>query len=75
PVSALALIYLALFLRVMLSGMAEALKFDFVLFSRAKGLSRSRIVLCHVARNGLLLLVSTLGRQSAHMLGGSVLIE
>jgi peptide/nickel transport system permease protein len=75
PVGALALIYLALFLRVIRSGMAEAWKLDFVLFARAKGLSRSRIVLRHVARNALLPLVTMLGLQSAAMLGGSVVIE
>nr|WP_210323368.1 ABC transporter permease [Rhizobium leguminosarum] len=75
PVGALALIYLALFLRVMRAGMAEAWKLDFVLFARAKGLSRSRIVLRHVARNALLPLVTMLGLQSAAMLGGSVVIE
>ncbi|MBY5350973.1 ABC transporter permease [Rhizobium leguminosarum] len=75
PVGALALIYLALFLRVMRSGMVEAWKLDFVLFARAKGLSRSRIVLRHVARNALLPLVTMLGLQSAAMLGGSVVIE
>ncbi|EJZ20190.1 ABC transporter permease (plasmid) [Rhizobium sp. Pop5] len=75
PVGALAMIYLALFLRVMRSGMAEAWKLDFVLFARAKGLSRSRIVLRHVARNALLPLVTMLGLQSAAMLGGSVVIE
>ncbi|MBY4632081.1 ABC transporter permease [Rhizobium croatiense] len=75
PVGALALIYLALFLRVMRAGMAEAWKLEFVLFARAKGLSRSRIVLRHVARNALLPLVTMLGLQSAAMLGGSVVIE
>ncbi|MBN9985006.1 ABC transporter permease [Rhizobium laguerreae] len=75
PVGALALIYLALFLRVMRSGMAEVWKLDFVLFARAKGLSRSRIVLRHVARNALLPLVTMLGLQLAAMLGGSVVIE
>ncbi|MBP2558525.1 peptide/nickel transport system permease protein [Neorhizobium galegae] len=75
PVGALALIYMALFLRVMRSGMAEAWTLDFVLFARSKGLSRSRIVLRHVARNALLPLVTMLGLQSAAMLGGSVVIE
>ncbi|MDR9771819.1 ABC transporter permease [Rhizobium hidalgonense] len=75
PVGALALIYLALFLRVTRAGMAEAWTLDFVLFARAKGLSRSRIVLRHVARNALLPLVTMLGLQSAAMLGGSVVIE
>ncbi|MBB3463353.1 ABC transporter permease [Rhizobium sp. BK377] len=75
PVGALAFIYLALFLRVMRSGMAVAWKLDFILFARAKGLSRSRIVLRHVARNALVPLVAMLGLQSAAMLGGSVVIE
>lgn len=75
PVSALTLIYMALFLRVMRAGMAEAWTMDFVLFARSKGLSRTRIVLRHVARNALLPLVTMLGLQSAAMLGGSVVIE
>lgn len=75
PVGALALIYMALFLRVMRAGMAEVWALDFVLFARSKGLSRSRIVLRHVARNALLPLVTMLGLQSAAMLGGSVVIE
>lgn len=75
PVAALALIYLALFLRVMRSAMAEAWKLDFVLFARAKGLSKGRIALRHVARNAVLPLVTMLGLQSASMLSGSVVIE
>ncbi|MDR6818253.1 peptide/nickel transport system permease protein [Neorhizobium sp. 2083] len=75
PVAALALIYMALFLRVMRSGMAEVWTLDFVLFARSKGLSRFRVVLRHVARNALLPLVTMLGLQSAAMLGGSVVVE
>ncbi len=75
PVSALALIYTALFLRVMRAGMAEAWKLDFVLFARAKGLSRRRIILRHVARHAALPLVTMLGLQAATMLGGSIVIE
>ncbi|BCH14568.1 hypothetical protein MesoLjLa_14190 [Mesorhizobium sp. L-2-11] len=75
PVSALGFIYLALYLRMMRAGMAEIWRQDFVLATRAKGLSRRRIVLAHVARNALLPLVTMLGLQSAQMLGGSVVIE
>jgi peptide/nickel transport system permease protein len=75
PVGALGLIYLALYLRMMRAGMAEVWRQDFVLAARAKGLSRMRIVLRHVARNALLPLVTMLGLQSATMLGGSVVIE
>ncbi len=75
PVAALGMIYLALYLRVMRAGMAEVWRMDFVLALRARGLSRRRIVLAHVARNALLPLVTMLGLQSASMLGGSVVIE
>lgn len=75
PVSALAMIYLALFLRVMRAGMAEVWRQDFVRAARAKGLSRRRIVLRHVARNALLPVVTMLGLQAASILGGSVVIE
>ncbi|MCW5721034.1 MAG: ABC transporter permease [Devosia sp.] len=75
PVSALAMIYLALFLRLMRAGMAEIWRLDFVRAARAKGLTRARIVLRHVARNALLPVITMLGLQAASMLGGSVVIE
>lgn len=75
PVAALGTIYLALYLRMMRAGMAEAWRQDFVLAARARGLARSRIVWRHVARNALLPLVTMLGLQAAAMLGGSVVIE
>jgi peptide/nickel transport system permease protein len=75
PVCALGFIYLALFLRLMRAGMAEVWRQDFALAARAKGLSRARIVVRHVARNALLPLVTMLGLQAAAMLGGSIVIE
>ena len=75
PVGALGVIYTALFLRVMRSGMAEIRDRNFILFARARGIPRRRILLSHVARNALLPLVTVLGLQSAAMLGGSVVIE
>jgi peptide/nickel transport system permease protein len=75
PVASLGFIYLALYLRMMRAGMAEIWRMDFVLAARARGISRRRIVLRHVARNALLPLVTMLGLQSAAMLGGSVVIE
>lgn len=74
PVCALGFIYLALYLRMMRSGMAEAWRSDFVRGLRSRGLGERR-VLRHVVRNALLPLVTMLGVQSAAMLGGSVVIE
>ncbi len=75
PVSSLAVIYLALFIRIMRQGMAEAWAQDYTLAARARGLSPWRITINHAARNALLPLVTMLGLQSAQMLGGSVVIE
>ena len=75
PATALGLVYLALYLRLMRAGMVEAWRSDFVRTARAKGLSRQRIVWRHVARNALLPVVTMLGLQAAAMLGGSVVIE
>lgn len=75
PVASLGFIYLALFLRTMRAGMAEAWRQDYALAARAKGLARHRIVLRHIARNALLPLVTMIGLQAAAMLGGSVVIE
>lgn len=75
PVAALGLIYLALYVRMMRAGMAEIWRMDFVVAAKARGISRRRLVLRHVARNALLPLVTMLGLQAASMLGGSVVIE
>ena len=75
PVVSLGVIYLALFLKVMRAGMEEAWRQDYALAARAKGLSRPRIVLRHIARNALLPLATMIGVQVAGMLGGSVVIE
>jgi len=75
PVASLGIIYLALYLRMMRAGMAEIWRMDFIRAARARGISRRRVVLAHVARNALLPLVTMLGLQSAQMLGGSVVIE
>jgi peptide/nickel transport system permease protein len=75
PAAALGLIYMALYLRLMRAGMIEAWRSDYVRTARAKGLTRPRLVLRHVARNALLPVVTMLGLQAGSMLGGSVVIE
>ena len=75
PVAALGMLYLALYLRMMRSAMAEVWRQDFARAAFARGLPRRRVVWRHVARNALLPLVTMLGLQAATMLGGSVVIE
>lgn len=75
PVLTLALIYLAVYLRVMRASMLEVLTLDFVRTARAKGAAERRVLVRHVLRNALLPLVTILGLQAGSMLGGAVVVE
>ncbi len=75
PVASLAMVYLVLYLRLMRDRMSEIWRDPFVSALEARGISRSRIVWRHVARNAVLPVVTMLGLQAAAMLGGSVVVE
>ncbi|HMK80254.1 MAG TPA: ABC transporter permease [Xanthobacteraceae bacterium] len=75
PATALGLFYAATYARVMRASMLEVVRLDFVRTARAKGLSRTRVVIAHVLRNALLPVVTLLGLQLGTVLGGSVVIE
>jgi peptide/nickel transport system permease protein len=75
PTVTLALIFLAIYLRIMRAAMLEVLNLDFVRTARAKGLSETRVLVRHVLRNALLPMVTLIGLQAGTMLGGSVVVE
>ena len=75
PVLSLALIFLAIYLRLMRASMLEVMNLDFVRTARAKGLSEGHVLWRHVLRNALLPMVTFVGLQFSTMLGGSVVIE
>lgn len=75
PTLTLALIFLAIYLRIMRASMLEVSTLDFVRTARAKGVPETRIVARHVLRNALLPLVTLIGLQTGTMLGGSVVVE
>jgi ABC-type dipeptide/oligopeptide/nickel transport system permease component len=62
-------------MRLTRSGMIDALAADYVRTARAKGLSRSKIVLKHALRNAAMPVVSIAAVQLGFMLGGSVVTE
>lgn len=62
-------------MRLTRSGMVDALASDYVRTARAKGLSRTRIVLRHAARNAAMPVVAVAAVQLGFMLGGSIVIE
>jgi peptide/nickel transport system permease protein len=75
PVTTLALIFLATYLRIMRASMLEVLSLDFVRTARAKGLSQTGVLMRHVLRNALLPGLTLIGLQAGTMLGGSVVVE
>jgi len=75
PTLSLALVYVAVYMRLMRSGMLEVSGLDFVRTARAKGLTGDRIAYRHVLPNALLPMVTMLGLQFGTLLGGSVVIE
>ncbi len=75
PTFALALIFLAIYLRLMRASMLEVLNLDFVRTARAKGLPEGKVLRRHVLRNALLPMLTFVGLQFSTMLGGSVVVE
>jgi peptide/nickel transport system permease protein len=75
PTVTLALIFLAIYLRVMRASILEVLSFDFVRTARAKGISETAVLMRHVLKNALLPMVTLIGLQAGTMLGGSVVVE
>jgi peptide/nickel transport system permease protein len=75
PVLSLALIFLAIYLRLMRASMLEVMNLDFVRTARAKGLPEGKVLWRHVLRNALLPMVTFVGLQFSTMLGGSVVVE
>lgn len=75
PTVSLALVYVAIYMRLMRAGMLEVYGLDFVRTARAKGLTADRIDFRHVLPNALLPMVTMLGLQFGTLLGGSVVIE
>jgi peptide/nickel transport system permease protein len=63
------------FMRLIRAGMIEVLASDYVRTARAKGLSRTSIVLKHALRNALVPVVALSAVQLGFLLGGSVVIE
>lgn len=75
PTVTLALIFLAIYLRIMRASMLEVSTQDYVKTARAKGLKELAVVYRHILRNALLPMVTLIGLQAGTMLGGSVVVE
>ncbi len=75
PAATLGLFYVAVYTRLMRTSMLDIMTLDYIKTARAKGLSELRIAFTHAARNALLPVVTLMGVQIGHLLGGSILVE
>lgn len=66
---------MALLARTTRAAVLEVRGADFIRTARSKGMSETRIVARHLARNAFVLVLTTIGLQFGSMLGGSVVIE
>jgi peptide/nickel transport system permease protein len=75
PTVALALITFASWSRYQRSTMLDVLGSDYIRLARAKGLSRSRVMVRHALRNALIPLVTVVAIDTGAIFGGAVITE
>jgi len=75
PAINLALFKTSLVIRLARAGTREAVLQDYVKFARAKGLSPTRIVLVHIAKNIMIPVVTILGLELGSMIAFAVVTE
>ena len=75
PATNLALVNIALVIRLMRSGVREALLMDYVKFARAKGLATRRVILVHVMKNIMIPVITVLGLEFGSLIAFAVVTE
>jgi peptide/nickel transport system permease protein len=75
PWCTFALLFAALYVRMIRANVMETMNEDFVRTARAKGASEQRVLGVHVLRNALLPVVTMLGMDIGVALGGAVFTE
>ncbi len=75
PAIALGVTPLALLARTTRAGVLDVLNSDFIRTAHSKGMSETQVVRWHVARNALVLIVTTVGLQFGSLIGQAVVIE
>lgn len=75
PAIALAMLPTAYLVRLVRSELREVLASEFLMTARAKGLSRTRVVVVHALRHTLSPVLAYLGPQTAAIMTGSFVVE
>lgn len=75
PAATLALHPVGILARLVRSGLLEVVHEDYVRTAYAKGLATRSVVLRHAMPNMLIPVVTVIGLQAGHLLGGAVIVE
>ena len=75
PTATLALIGYASWSRYQRSTMLDVMQSDFIRLARAKGLSRSRVMIRHALRNALIPIATVVAIDTGTLFGGAILTE
>jgi len=75
PALTLSMYSMARTARLVRSGLVEVLGQDYIRTARAKGLTEALVLRRHALRNAMLPVVTVLGLDLAHLLGGAVIVE
>ena len=74
PWTALSLLFIGVYSRILRSNVLDTLNEDYVRTARAKGLSERRVLLGHVLRNSLIPVVTLWGLDFGALLGGGAIL-
>ncbi|MBD0384233.1 nickel ABC transporter permease [Paenibacillus sedimenti] len=75
PSFTLAFTQMAVFTRLLRSGILDQLKEPYVLYARARGLRESIIIVRHILKIAMLPVVTALAISMGHLLAGTVMVE
>lgn len=75
PALNLALLKMALIIRLTRAGLREVMASDYIKFARAKGLPYRRVVWVHALKNILIPIITVLGLELGDLLAGSIITE
>jgi len=75
PWCTFALLFAALYVRMIRANVMETMNEDFVRTARAKGVADAVVVYKHTLRNALIPVVAMAGTQFVYLIGGAVIIE
>jgi peptide/nickel transport system permease protein len=74
PWFALSVLFIGVYSRVLRSTMLDTMNEDFVRAARAKGITRSRVLVRHVLRNSLIPVIALFGLDFAAVIGGGAIL-